>query len=70
MATEIAGDRTCVVSLGSVNGSPYGNHMVMVYGYYYDGSFQTFRAHMGWSGYSEQYIDSDWTFGAIFFSFF
>ena len=62
--SQVNSNRTCVVALGSILGSPYGNHMVMVYGY--DTGSNLYRCHLGYTsaGASDTYINRGWTGGA------
>ena len=63
----ISSNRTCVVALGGILGSPYGDHMVMAYGY---DNYGSYLVHLGWSGEgkSATVISSSWSIGVTFLS--
>ena len=65
--TSIASNKACVVSLGNILGSPYGDHMVLAYGYYSNTNGYYYNAHVGWtgSGYSSAIINRAWASGAV-----
>lgn len=63
--SNIKSNKPCVVALSNILGSPFGDHMVMVYGY--NGSL--YLAHVGWhkdpqSHYSADLINSNYSVGA------
>lgn len=61
---QLSNGKTCVVALGSALGSPYGNHIVMAYGYNGLSNPHYYRTHLGGSGSSDVWINAVWTSGA------
>ena len=68
--TSIAGGKPCVVSLGAILGSTYGDHQVLAFGYYSNSNGKYYNAHVGWSGsgYSNAIINSAWSPGVCWVS--
>lgn len=60
--SNINNNKTCVVALSNLLGSPFGDHMVMVYGY----KDSLYLAHVGWheDNYSAYLINSNYSVGA------
>ena len=66
--TSIADNRPVVLALGTVLGSPYGNHQVMAYGYYSNANGDYYNIHSGYlsDGSSSAIMDSSWGIGVCY----
>ena len=66
--TSIAAHKPCVLALGDILGSPYGNHQVLAFGYYSNANGDYYNIHLGWPGEgdSNAILDSSWAIGVCY----
>ncbi len=66
--TSIAAHKPCVLALGDILGSPYGNHQVLAFGYYSNANGDYYNIHLGWHGEgdSNAILDSSWAIGVCY----